>query len=86
MALGIFIVGVDEIDTILSIRSSIINGSFVENGGLTVVSWSSEGSAVTKQFAMSQKDLLLECNAFLKAADPTTYGRKVTRTRPSYLY
>jgi hypothetical protein len=86
MASLIFLQGVDEVDTVLSIRTAIISGNFVENGGLTVVSWNSENTSVTKQWAINPLRLLEECNKFLQEADPATYGRRVTRTRPAYRY
>ncbi len=84
MALGIFLIGLDTVDDVLSIRAKLIAGSFTETGGLTVMSWSNENVSFTKQWVMSPKELLLECNAFLQAADSGSYGKRITRTRPAY--
>lgn len=80
----IFDVNIDDVDEILSIRTSLIKGTFVESGGLTVVSWSSEGTTVSKQWAMSPKTLLEETRAFLQQYDPELYGTRVKKVLPQY--
>jgi hypothetical protein len=84
MAIGIFLIGVDEIDTVLAIRTALISNSLISDGGKTTVNYTSDGLTVTKQFTIPPIQLLRECNDFLRKADPDTYGRKVTRTRPRY--
>lgn len=75
---------IETIDQMLSIRKAIVEGNFVIDGGLTTVSWNSEGTSVTKQWSMSPEKLMrwtLEC---LRKLDPATYGRNVRRTVPQY--
>lgn len=81
----LFDVNIDAYEDILAIRKSIIQGSFVDSGGLTVVSWTSEGTTVSKQWAVSATTLLQETLDYLKEYDPDLYGRKVRRTLPLYL-
>lgn len=48
--------------------------------GTTVMSWSSEGTSVNKQFTLPVSQVLQETADFLKAKNPSKYGYKVTRT------
>lgn len=43
-----------------------------------------EGTSARKAFGMPLRELMAETLAFLRLADPETYGRRVTRTRPGY--
>ena len=82
----LFDVNIDKVDDILKIRESIIQGNFVDNGGFTIVSWTSEGVSVQKQWALPVRVLLEETKKYLQVYDPSLYGRRVTRTTPSYLF
>jgi hypothetical protein len=81
----IFDISIDDVDTILAIRTSILQGNFVESGGLTITSWSSEGTTVTKQWAISPQKLLEETKLYLQKYDPSLYGHTIKRTTPRYL-
>lgn len=83
MAMGLFVVGIDEVDDVLEIRRTAIEQ--LANGGLVLTNWSSESTSVTKVQGISLSTLIQECNAFLQIADPDTYGRRITRTRPFYI-
>ena len=79
MASGIFI-GLSESD-ILAIRDKAV-AMFKE--GKTIMSYSDSGSNVSKQFVMSPKEVLAECNQALKLLDPETYGVRTTIIRIDY--
>jgi chloramphenicol 3-O-phosphotransferase len=79
MASGIFI-GLSESD-ILAIRDKAV-AMFKE--GKTIMSYSDSGSNVSKQFVMSPKEVLAECNQALKLLDPETYGVRTTIIRTDY--
>ena len=79
MASGIFI-GLSESD-ILAIRDKAV-AMFKE--GKTIMSYSDSGSNVSKQFVMSPKEVLAECNHALKLLDPDTYGTRTTIIRTDY--
>lgn len=81
MALGLFLQGVETEHTILEIRATCIANLAA---GVVTTSWSSEGSSETLQQTMSTRVLLEECNAFLQAYDPVTYGKRIKRTSPSF--
>lgn len=49
--------------------------------GKTIMSYSSEGTSVTKQMAMPPKEILEECNAALARINPTKYGATNTSFR-----
>lgn len=83
--MALFDTKIDSVDDILAIRNAIIQGNFVDSGGLTVVNWSSEGTTVSKQWAVSATTLLEETKDFLQSYDPALYGRRVKRTSPSFL-
>lgn len=83
--MALFDVNIDEVEDILSIRSAIITGNFVDSGGLTIVNWTSEGTTVSKQWAVSAATLLEETRNYLQEYDPQLYGKKIKRTSPSYL-
>ncbi len=80
----IFDTSIDSIEDILSIRRAIIQGNFIENGGLTIVSYTIEGNSVQKQWPISPKLLLEETALFLRKADPASYGKFIKRTVPTY--
>lgn len=82
MAVGIFLAGLDSVDDVIAIRSAIITGNFTTTGGLTTTSWTSEGTTVTKQWAISPMLLLQECNDFIRQNDTGSYGRIIRSTRP----
>lgn len=82
----LFDINIDDPDVILAIRNSIIQGTFTEGNGITITSWSSEGTTVTKEWPISAARLLEETLIFLKEYDPALYGRRVTRTVPGYIY
>ena len=84
MAMNIFLPGLDTEEDVLAIRSAIITGNFTTTGGLTCTSWTSEGTSMTKQWAISPMKLLEECNLFLQAVNSGSYGKRITRTRPAY--
>jgi hypothetical protein len=79
MASGIFI-GLSVSD-ILAIRDKAV-AMFKE--GKTIMSYSDSGSNVSKQFVMSPKEVLAECNHALKLLDPDTYGIRTTIIRTDY--
>ena len=79
MASGIFI-GLSESD-ILAIRDKAV-AMFKE--GKTIMSYSDSGSNVSKQFVMSPKEVLAECQHALKLLDPDTYGIRKTIIRTDY--
>jgi hypothetical protein len=81
--IGIFQVGIDEIADVLEIRAAAME--VLKAGGTVLTSWSSEGTSVTKVTGMSVSTIIQEANDFLQRADPDTYGRRVTRTRPYFL-
>jgi hypothetical protein len=84
MALGIFINGLVDEDTVVAIYQSILKSSFTDTGGTTTVSYSVDGVSETFQYSMSPKDILLECKLFLQTYYPNTYGKRITQTRPFY--
>jgi len=69
---------VDTIEEVLSIRT---RAKELLAEGAAVMSWSSEGTSVSKQFTLPIKTVMAETLAFLKTVDPDTYGRHVTRTK-----
>lgn len=81
----IFIQGLIEEDEVVQIYRAIIEGNFIESGGLTITTWNSEGTSVSKQWAMSPVKLMEECISFLREVNPTTYGSQIKRTTPAYL-
>jgi len=83
--MALFSTSIDSVEDIIAIRQAIIQGNFVESGGTTITSWSSEGTTVTRQWAVSAATLLEETKEFLQEYDPDLYGRKVRRTSPAYL-
>lgn len=60
----IFIQGLTTEDEVVRIYRSIIESNFVEQGGQTLVSWTSEGTTVQKSWAMSPTKILEECIEF----------------------
>ncbi len=78
----IFIQGVDSIESVLSIRRQATES--LASGG-QVVSWSVEGTSVTKLVGIPIKDVIEECNEFLRLVAPEIFGRRVKRTIPVYI-
>jgi hypothetical protein len=83
--MALFDINIDSVEDILSIRTAIITGNFVDGGGLVIVNYTSEGVTVSKQWAVSAATLLEETRNYLQEYDPDLYGRKIRRTSPSYL-
>lgn len=83
--MAIFARGLVETDEVVSIYRAIIEGNFIESGGLTITSWTSEGTTVSKQWAMSPIKLMEECVSYLQSVDPETYGYQIKQTTPKYL-
>ena len=83
--MALFDINVDSVDDILSIRTSIIQGNFTTNGGLTVVNWTSEGTTVSKAWAISPSVLLSETLEYLRSYDSGAYGKNIKRTTPYYM-
>lgn len=83
MAMGLFLPGLDTLEDVIEIRTKAIN--FLKEG-TSVMSWTSEGSSVTKQFTLPVRTVIEECNAYLQTVDSGSYGRRVTRTNPSFNY
>lgn len=71
-----------SIDDVLNIEAAAIGA--VKSGG-TVVSWSSEGSSVSKAVDGSPSDILRACQFAKKHIMPEVYGRNITRTSVSFL-
>ena len=82
--MALFDINIDRVEDIIEIRRLLIQGTFVDNGGLTVVSWTSEGQTVSKQWAISAARLLEETKAYLQAYDPDLYGKRIKRLSPYY--
>jgi hypothetical protein len=80
----LFDILIDEVDDILAIRTALIKNNFVTTGGNTIVSWNSENTSVTKQWAISPARLLEETRAYLKAYDPDLYGKSIKKVLPQY--
>jgi hypothetical protein len=78
----IFLQGVDTIESVLAIRAKVVEA--LGNGG-QVVSWNVEGTSMSKFGGMPLRDLLYECNEFLKLACPDLFGPPVKRTIPVFL-
>jgi hypothetical protein len=78
--IGIFLLGEDTIEAVKSIRKDALAG--LRSG--EVVSWSSESTTVTKVLNMKLKDVIAECNYFLRQVDPTIRKNNPMRdvTRP----
>lgn len=63
---------IDTVSEVLAIRKSAKEAL---SQGLTVMSWSSEGSSATMIREVSVQTLLNETKLFLQTVDPDTYGR-----------
>lgn len=81
MALGIFIPGIDTEDEVIAIRNTAKENLLA---GVLTTSWTSEGSSENLQQVMPTKAVLEECNLFLQKLDPDKYGRRISRTSPSF--
>lgn len=77
----LFVPNIDSVATVLAIRAKAID---LLSQGATVMSWSNEGTSVTKQTLLPISTILRETELFLKTVDPETYGRKVTRTQARF--
>jgi hypothetical protein len=71
----------DSIEEVLAVRAK---AKELLAQGLVVMEWGNEGTSARKAFGLPLRDLMQETLAFLRLADPQTYGRRVTRTRPGY--
>ena len=80
----IFNIAITTEDTLLQIVDSIINGNFVQQGGLTVTKWTSGTTTVEKTWPVPAIRLLEEAYMALSLLNPTKYGTRVTRTRPNF--
>lgn len=81
MALNLFLPGVDTVEDVLEIRAAAIEQL---KAGSQVLSWTSEGTSMTKAFTLPIRTVLEECNVFLQTVDSGSYGKRVTRTRAAY--
>ena len=81
MALGLFLIGEDTIEAVRQIR---IDAIAAINSG-TVISWSSEGTSVQKVLdsKFSLKEIIEECNYFLRQVDPKVRKNNPFRHRTS---
>jgi hypothetical protein len=52
--------------------------------GKTLMQWENDGTRSIKAFTCPVQEVINACNKFLQAVDPTTYGRRIRRTSPSY--
>ena len=77
---GIFFSGWTAAE-LLTLRTTIKN-LILE--GKTVVTGSMGSKNFSKVFPVPCDKILLEITAALKKVDPTTYGRRITRTSPSF--
>jgi hypothetical protein len=80
MALGIF-VGLTEAE-LLGIRDSALADlrKGTTTTGVTFASGNGVSRATTKQVTMPPQEILLEVRYALRALNPETYGRNVSRT------
>ena len=72
MAQGLFITGF----TVAEVLQIQAKAKEMLMEGKTLMSWGDSGSTATKQFAMSVKEVLEECEMALRALDPATYGTR----------
>jgi hypothetical protein len=79
MASRIFIVGIDDYDEVLAIRTEALLA--LRNGGVSISSWTSEGTSVTKIQGLSLNRILEETVLFILESK----GRRITRTSPAFL-
>lgn len=82
MAEDLFLNGLVSIEQVESIYRSCIADL---SAGEVIVSWSSEGTSVTKLIPMSATNLATQCIRFLRKYAPEKYGRKITSTRGYFI-
>ena len=83
MAQGLFVTGF-TVAEVLAIQSKA-KQMLME--GKTVISWGDSGTSVTKQFPMTVKETLDECDYALRVLDPVTYAprRRVGQSTVDYI-
>lgn len=67
-----------DYETLLDMRQDLIDSL---SGGKSVTQWSSAGTSITKQFAMSFKDLLAEVNYAIRLKEGKINTTGVTYAR-----
>ena len=69
---------IDSEDDVLAIRAAALA---LYKEGKTIISWTGEGTEVTRQFVAPVEKILAETRMFLKQLHPETYGYPVRNSR-----
>lgn len=68
--------GMNEAE-VLALRTALKTATSANKGAATVVTWSSNGSTVTKQFDLRVTELAAECQYALEQLNPAVYAQNL---------
>lgn len=80
MAQGLFTTGF-SLDDVLKIQTK---AKQMVLEGKTILQWGEGGTSSQKQFTLPVDKVLEECRYALKKLDPTTFGRRASKTVASF--